>query len=395
MRVTAHGLSQASPEVEVLLRLARVRPCADDAARVGALTAGPFDWDALFALARHHRVSCLVHHGLQTTGPHPVPAAVRDHFRDCRREAAHRQLVLAGRLLRLLRGFRDEGLAAVAYKGPALAMQAYGDLGLREFDDLDVVVSARDFPRARAVLEAQGYRSLLSWSHSREADQVRAKGQLPFQAADGGVVELHCLLAPSNFRLFVDFEALHSRATAVALGGDNVPTFAPEDLMVLLAVHGAKHLWAQLRWICDLAELIRACPALNWPVMRTRACALRSERMWLLGLALAQLLLGVSLPQVVCQTIAAERRLPALITAVHGRLFGAGQRPVTSWDLARFHLGARDRWWDGARYALALLVTPSAADWDFLPLPRSLGVLHYLLRPLRLGLGLVRARNRC
>ena len=63
---------------------------------------------------------------------------------------------------------------------------------------------------------------------------------------------------------------------------------APEDSLLILCVHANKHQWSRLGWICDIAEMLRSHPDLNWPVVMEQARMLRSERMLLLGLLLAR-----------------------------------------------------------------------------------------------------------
>jgi len=49
------------------------------------------------------------------------------------------------------------GVECVPYKGPTLALRAYGDLAMREFGDLDLLVRARDVLKAKSVLMGRGY----------------------------------------------------------------------------------------------------------------------------------------------------------------------------------------------------------------------------------------------
>jgi hypothetical protein len=59
-----------------------------------------------------------------------------------------RNLYLAAEMLRLSGLFRAKGLMVIPYKGPLLALQAYGDFALRQFADLDFAVRQSDLPRA-------------------------------------------------------------------------------------------------------------------------------------------------------------------------------------------------------------------------------------------------------
>ena len=52
-------------------------------------------------------------------------------------------------------------------------------------------------------------------------------------------------------------ERLWERVGRVPLGGNSVPSFAPEDMLLILCVYGSKHTWGRLKWVCDIAELIR------------------------------------------------------------------------------------------------------------------------------------------
>jgi hypothetical protein len=50
------------------------------------------------------------------------------------------------------------------------------------------------------------------------------------------------------------------RASRVDLGGSSVRTLAPEDLLLVLCVHTANHVWSRLSWLCDIAETMRSQP---------------------------------------------------------------------------------------------------------------------------------------
>lgn len=146
----------------------------------------------------------------------------------------------------------------------------------------------------------------------------------------------------------------------MALAGETVLSFHPEDLLLILCVHGAKHYWARLNWICDIAELIRGHQGIHWERVMEQAVRLRSERILFLGLLLAGNLLGAALPENILQRDA-------------------------------FSLRMREWLWDRVRYLLHRLpeylytvVTPNTRDQAMLVLPLSLSFLYYLLRPSRL-----------
>jgi hypothetical protein len=91
------------------------------------------------------------------------------------------------------------------------------------------------------------------------------------------------------------FDDLWQRRGTLLLGGRSLATFSAEDLVVILAVHGGKHLWKRLCWLSDFAKCLQA-PNLDWAILRTRGRAARAEGMLLLALSLAQGVMDVQLP---------------------------------------------------------------------------------------------------
>ena len=96
---------------------------------------------------------------------------------------------------------------------------------------------------------------------------------------------------------------------------------APEDLLLALCIHGSKHLWERLAWICDIAGLIESQQDLNWRQLIARARATGSERMLFMGLRLAVDLIGAQLPTEVETEIKADPVVTSLSGDVVRYLF--------------------------------------------------------------------------
>src|SRR5262249_34123103 len=155
----------------------------------------------------------------------------------------------------------------------------YGNLGLREFGDLDLLLRAADLARARRLLRTRGYRPQYPLSPGQERAYLRSLCQLPFVRDDGVVVELHSALTPRAFHFPLSLVELWHRRITLAVAGKPVAAPSPEDLLLILCMHGAKHLWKYLGWVCDVAEVLRAHPAVDWDVLRGQARRLRSRRL--------------------------------------------------------------------------------------------------------------------
>lgn len=210
-----------SAEIELILRAVTVGGDGRDGGDADGPPSEPdLDWAYITRTARAHGVLAIVARSLKARGWEGVPAGVVQELTGYRRALLARNLFLSGRLGELLALLAGQGIAALPYKGPVLAAYAYGDVGLRPFSDLDILVSAGDVLRAKEVLLAHGYRSLTPRS---DADSDRKAEALPpgyafaLRSADDRVlVELHWKLTPS-FPLVL--EDLLARAQPLALPG--------------------------------------------------------------------------------------------------------------------------------------------------------------------------------
>ena len=342
-------------------------------------TEGDVDWEYLLELARRHSIVPLVYTQLDDAPPE-VLAKFKRHYI----ENSARNTVFTAELCRLINLFRNEGIEAIAYKGPVLALFAYGDVALRRFVDLDVIVKKADVLKAREILLKEGYIPSKSLSLSQQELLLRTQHNMQFSRDRHQlIVELHWDVAPHLFASTMNSERLWQDLITLDLNGTPVKTFSAEDLIFSLCVHGSRHLWERLGWICDVAELL-ARHTFDWTTLLERAAAADSERMFLLGLYLAERLLDAPLPNEIKQRCASDPRLESLADNVVEHLFnGTTHVPATSREIFRYNLGVRRTFGARARYLLYML-RPTDGDLASHSLPASLNFAYYLTRPFRL-----------
>ena len=183
------------------------------------------------------------------------------------------------------------------------------DLALRRFVDLDVIVKKHDVARARDLLLADNYDLSKPLTAEQQELLLRTQHNLQFTKDNRRlIVELHWEIAPHLFASTVQTETLWQNLVPFDLNGTMVRTLSADDLLFSLCVHGSRHLWERLGWICDVAELISR-RTLNWTALLDRAAKADGERMFLLGLHLADKLLNAPLPSEVKRRCAADNRL--------------------------------------------------------------------------------------
>src|ERR1043166_5355144 len=201
--------------------------------------AGEVDWEYLFQLARRHSIVPLVYAQLNVAPP-DVLAKFKQHYL----ENSARNTVLTSELCRLINLFRDEGIEAIPFKGPVLALFAYGDVALRRFVDLDVIVEKSNVLKAREILLKEGYTPSKSLSLAQQELLLHTQHNLQFSRDNHQlIIELHWEIAPHLFASTLNGERLWQDLITVDLNGTPVKTFSAEDLLFSLCVHGSRHLW--------------------------------------------------------------------------------------------------------------------------------------------------------
>lgn len=371
-------------EDQLLLCCARTAPAADVVVRLRELAVTEVDWEYLFLIARRHAVVPLLYLQLQRHASDLVP---QEHLRQLKKhylENSARNTLLTAELCRLITLFAGSGIEAVPYKGPLLALFAYDNLALRRFVDLDVIVKKTDVLKAREILLAEGYSPAKSLSLSQQELLLRTQHNMQFSRDNRRLIfELHWEVAPHLFASSVSADMLWRDLVTVDLNGTRVKALSPEDLLFSLCVHGSRHLWERLSWICDVAELISR-HHFDWPALLERADKSNTDRMFLLGLFLAQKLLNAPLPVHVKQRCDSDKQLESLTASVTEHLFnGATHVPATSREIFKYNIAVRKSFGARARYLVHML-RPTDSDLGVRSLPPGLNFAYYLMRPFRL-----------
>ena len=348
------------------------------------LPATEAEWEQLIALAVAQKVGPLVASALLADPPASLPPATAARLRSVQMAATQRSLLQFGELLRVQTRLRAEGIPMLFFKGQMLAQQAYGNLGLRSCFDLDLFVHESDVLRVKQALAGLGYRPEFFFLPHHEADLLRTECEYTFIRQDGQVrIDLQWRPRARYFSFPVSSSALWSRAQRVSLQGQEVDTFALDDLVLLLVVHGAKHTWHRLEQVCALAALIHRNPTLDWPGIEQAARDAGAARMLRVAVQLVVNHFAAPVPADLAARAAADSEATALATEFASR-WTANPQPLSLWETLRFHLRMRERLLDRLRHSFWLAVTPTSEDWLRQPFPAHLHWLHYILRPWRL-----------
>jgi len=366
-----------APELRLLLACARAHPTTMDEAAIHKLLDGGVDWTLFVQKALDHGLAGLAGHTLARLAPHKVPDEILSAFQTLIGQTRDSNHVLLNELFCLIEKLADAGVEAISFKGPVLTMQAFGDLGLRGFRDLDLLIRDRDLPQTIKTLRDFGYQrrgnlteAQFDWIHRLQGQEIMFK-------PDVVAVEPHTRLTPIKMALNIDYDGLWRRAQRMDICGQPMLTFSPEDTFLVLAIHGGKELWWDIKWACDVADFIASHPQLDWIAIVDRARAYGCYRMLLLATSLARNFLGARVPDFIA---AMEGRDPALEQIV-GRIVARWQMEDTggppsnktvSMDRLRLHDGMVRK----TSYILRTFFLPGPQHIALTTMPKLLGFAY-------------------
>ncbi len=227
-----------------------------------------------------------------------VSLAAQEQLRTEYHRCIFQNLASVAELIGVLKVFDHEGIPAIPFKGVVLGASIYGDLATRPAGDLDVLIHYRHLIRATALLLERGY-ELKTPVRSDRTPAVPNYYEYHFERqADGMVVELRWRLelTQPRFRPNLGMDWVWPHRRIAMLAGAEVPNLGPEITLLVVCMHGSKHAWSRLIWICDVAQLLATFPNLDWKEVTQEAKRVGLWRPLALGVLLAHRVVGAVVP---------------------------------------------------------------------------------------------------
>jgi len=353
------GETATAFDVEFRLLLACSRIHADRGL-IQSLAGQTKDWGKVVRYAQWHGLTQQLCQKMEDTS-RPLASPVSELVKSNTRQIAQQNLRLTVELLRVMRALVAETIPAIPYKGPVLAATTYGNLAMRGFCDLDILMSEKDVRRALKIMPELGYRAEYSLTPAQEARYLRSTCEYNFlHESSQARVEIHWQVIPPRFGLIFEFDRLWSRTTFVTIGSSQLPILSPEDALLVLSVHGFKHLWECLKWVCDVANLLSTPEELDWTYIVREADRMGAMRIVLVAVSLANQIFQSCLPDPIRLRL---KRDPAAVSIareiVNSYSLGCSMSSMKARLLMlRAYSGFRDR----ARHVARSLLDPTMEE---------------------------------
>lgn len=352
-------------EIQLLLFCLSLRRNGEIDKRIKTLVSSDLDWEVFIDRAVPHTVIPLVYKTLSEYSAH-IPSPAFNKLKNLAQINSFNNLYLTKELLRLLNLMEVNGVRALPHKGPVLAQFAYGDVSLRQFCDLDILVPKEDVLKTKELFRSINY--LPKTPKTDRQDEIYIDSSRPYNykfiSENGRVnIELHWKFTSRHNSFSIDYDRILKDLITVKIAGRVVPSLRTEDLLVILCQHGSKHFWTRLLWICDIAWLIHNNSTIDWNRTINFSTECGAKRMLLLGLNLSRTLLNAALPDEITEQIKADRKVEKLSNQIIKQLSGSPVNTIQDFKAHIFSYQMRERWRDKMKYSAYHLL--SAFDRAF------------------------------
>lgn len=356
------------------------------------------NWGYVLNTAYRNGVLSLVAHNLRKYCADDIPANVASEFAEFSFENTRKNLYLTKKLLEITALFESRKISILPFKGPVLAIYAYGNAVFRQFVDLDFLVKPADFERAAKLLRENGFLDFgaqVKWTE-KNGLVINRKKDAGFLSIDGKIrVELHWKLSGSHFSINFGNDELWQRAEKITIGRQAVLSFGFTDLFVYLCVHGSRHGFERLEWLCDLREVLRARSAsgeeIDWTEIINRAKSVGCLRTVEFSVFLLRYFFGFETAYPRFKKIETDVFFKHYAAQIRDNIFSEDFKmtDISAWH--EYHAMLREKSFDRFKLHLyyfsryfRLTFKPNEKDQHFFQLPAYFSPIYFLLRPLRL-----------
>ncbi len=381
------------PELNFVLLCACAEPDHERCSRIKSIVKSPLDWDIVYEVSLHHRVFPLLYKNIKEILPDSVPDRIVKKFKNSYFNNAARNLYFSAFLLKIMNFLQAHDIFALPFKGPVLAQDIYGNLELRQFSDLDILVSYNDAVNAWKILIKDGFNPVIDLDNNQKHKYVKSEDHIAF--LKGNIcIELHWEMSGIYLSKLLILEHVSKELKKILFLNREISNLCSEHLLIYLCVHGAKHGWGNIEPVCCVAGIIKK--NLDWDLIEKHAFKWKCQKMLKIGLYLSWKLLDAPVPYNVLDKIKKDETISELAQEVVAGMFenitNFKTRDTTG-RFSPFHISIRDSYIDKLRYSFRLVFRPTDKEWLYFPVPGYLSFLHYFLRPCRLLMARLRKQN--
>ena len=167
-------------------------------------------------------------------------------------------MLLTSELIKIMKLLEENDIKAIAFKGPTLAQLAYGDITLRQYVDLDVLVHIDNIDKTILLFNNNNYLNTLNLTNYEIDFRKKNFHEISFHNKSNNIaVEIHWNLVDNDHPFDLKRVKYFEDFTFLKLQNYDLNIFQNEKLLLYLCIHGSSHFYERIEWIVDIDRLIR------------------------------------------------------------------------------------------------------------------------------------------
>ena len=355
-------------ELQFLIACCQTEP---DLGKIRNTESGIENWEEKVALSARHGVLPLIYKTLNTLNTKLQSDSLGTLLSGLKpryMSTVQKNMLMTAELIRVMNLLKENDIDALAFKGPALSQIAYGDITLRQFGDLDILIKKEDMKKVEELCISMGYVAYYDLTEvQKDAWYSYTKDMVFYHPKKNSIIEIHWLLLDADYPLQVNLDTLWGNTEIVEINKQAIQTFDKNTLLLYLCIHGSKHLWERIAWIKDIDQMIRT-QDINWKNILVDAQKNHFQNMLFLGLYLSKSLFNTPLPINVQKILESAIILPELSSLV----FKNWEDTLTIFENTKTTLKFFPTLKMKVLYLHKIILKPSNNEYRFIDLPREL-----------------------
>jgi len=330
------------------------------------------DWYAFIDLAYAHGVFPLVYKELKSYETE-IPQDVLQTMKTDNMSIVKQNMLMSAELIKVMKILEENNIEALAFKGPTLAQMAYGDITLRQYMDLDILVNKKDIYKTYKLLQ-NTYTRDIERSESQEKIWFKYAHDLGLTAKNNVHVEFHWQMLDSDHPINLENINFFQNTHQIKINNYPISVISNEEFLIYLCVHGSKHLYERLEWIVDIDRFINF-QKIDWKKFDNLIEGKNYQKFVYLGLYMANFLFGTKIG-------ISEYKNNNDIQKVTSHIFNLWQKnsDFTNKDNIRHMLKLFSSTLDKIYYIHKVYLKPTFTEYWYIDLPKPLYFLYYPLR---------------
>lgn len=331
------------------------------------------NWEGFVSLAYSHGIFPLVYRTLKEYA-HLIPEYIFAHMKQNYMDIVKQNMLMTSELIKVIKILEENGIEAISFKGPVLSQMAYGDVVSRQYCDLDVLVQKEEIFKIENLLKNK-YKRALKLTSSQEDIWIKYAHDLSLTNQNGINIEFHWSMFDSNHPINLVKINFFKHSIKTIINNQNINTISNEKFLVYLCIHGSKHLYERIEWVCDIDRFIKT-QKVDWDIVEDIIKNDNSKKFFLLGLFLTKILFNTDLGKNY------ENQFDNEYESVKSYIFDTwnGKQKSENKNNMKYMLKLFVSKTDKLKYLNKIYFKPTFTEYWYINLPKSLYFLYYPLR---------------